>query len=62
MQLELLAIIGDTSITCGSKDNLISLNKAYPIINSVENSLRTLILKLMLVSVGINWSDKNIPL
>lgn len=35
--------------------------KAYPFINSVENTLRTLILKLMLVSVGINWSDKNIP-
>lgn len=30
--------------------------KAYPIINEVENSMRRLIAKFMLINVGMNWS------
>lgn len=35
--------------------------KAYPIIHSVENQMRKLITKFMLINVGTDWTDKTIP-
>lgn len=34
--------------------------KSYPLINEVENSLRRLIAKFMLITVGVNWSRDTI--
>lgn len=35
--------------------------QAYPLINNVENTMRKLILKFMLVNVGMNWFDEAMP-
>lgn len=34
--------------------------KAYPLINEIENLMRRLIAKFMLITVGINWSEQAI--
>lgn len=36
-------------------------NKAYPIIHEIENLMRKLITKFMLISVGVIWTKTNIP-
>lgn len=35
--------------------------KAYPIINEIENLMRKLIIKFMVVNVGIDWMDTTTP-
>lgn len=36
-------------------------NKAYPLINEIENLMRKLITKFMLTNVGVGWTKANVP-
>lgn len=36
-------------------------NKAYPLIHEIENLMRKLITKFMLISVGVGWTKINVP-
>lgn len=52
---------GRTSInTIWDDVGRIYAEKSYPLINEVENSLRRLIAKFMLITVGVNWSRDTI--
>lgn len=35
--------------------------KAYPLIHEIENLMRKLITKFMLINVGVGWTKKNVP-
>jgi hypothetical protein len=35
--------------------------QSYPLINEIENLMRNLILKFMIVNVGMDWSNKVVP-
>lgn len=36
-------------------------SKAYPLLNEIENLMRKLLTKLLIVKVGINWESDNVP-
>ncbi|CND90597.1 HEPN domain-containing protein [Yersinia kristensenii] len=35
--------------------------KAYPLLNEIENLMRKLLTKLLIIKVGINWEHDNVP-
>lgn len=36
-------------------------SKAYPLLNEIENLMRKLLTKLLIIKVGINWESDNVP-
>ncbi|HDL6615718.1 hypothetical protein ACVST5_04450 [Yersinia enterocolitica] len=36
-------------------------SKAYPLLNEIENLMRKLLTKLLIIKVGINWEKDNVP-